>query len=361
MAGNQTYEVRKSPGKGYCMFALKPIREGTLILQEQPLLWVPNREDDDADEEVMRAFAKLSKADQDQYLALHEGAGYKNKVLRIFHANCFSIDGDEGRSIYTLICRINHSCIANTWHYDGRLIATRSISAGEEITHPYNEVVHECLTAAQRAEMSWWVWGFRCSCVACLPSDSRPISDGRRRLISCLTHALEGYLPPDYGTLGHPKDDDAPVAWPPVRVKRAEPLTLTQRVEYHFLLARLKQAEQLSPYYVMRAWSDAAGSLLEYMNNHFADPRLRDVLPITPSRYIRDWTKIALDMSKQYFPPGDEHIHGMEMNWMNLHKMVWMKALNQGLVSQVCTTLRWDEILENLLMPASQKMSSQSR
>lgn len=164
----------------------------------------------------------------------------------------------------------------------------------------------------------------------------------RRQLISCLTHALEGYLPPDYGTLGQLKEDDAPVAWPPVKVKRSKPLTLTQRVEYHILLANLKQAEQLSPHYVLRAWSDAAGSLLEYMNKHFANPRLRDVLPVSPSWYIRDWTKIALDMSRQYFPPGDEHIHGMETNWKNLHSMAWMGALNQGLVSQSRVAIRCD-------------------
>ena len=335
MAGDQAFEIRKSPGKGYGMFATKPISQGTLILHEQPLLFVPNCEDDDPDDEVMRAFAKLSKANQDQYMELHEGTGYENKVLRIFHANCFSIHGDDGRSIYKLICRINHACVANSWHYDGNVIATRDINVGEEIVHPYNEVVHECLTAAQRAEMSRWVWGFQCSCAACIPSESRPISDARRQLISCLTHALEGYLPPDYGTLGQSKRDDAPVAWPPVRSKRVQPLTLTQRVEYHVLLAQLKQAEQLSPYYIMRAWSDAAGALLEYMNSHFANPRLRDVLPITPSRYILAWAKIALDISKQYFPPGDEHRSDMNTNWKSLHKMVWMKAVvQQDLVSR---------------------------
>lgn len=136
------------------MFATKPIQKGFLILHEQPLLWVPNCEDNHADDEVMRASTKLSTADQGRYMELHEGTGYENKVLRIFHANCFAIHGSEGRSIYTLIFRIDHACIANTWHYDGRVIATRNISAGEEIVHPYNEVVHECLTAAQRAEMS---------------------------------------------------------------------------------------------------------------------------------------------------------------------------------------------------------------
>lgn len=97
-------------------------------------------------------------------------------------------------------------------------------------------------------------------------------------------------------------------------------LTRTQRVEHNFLLARLREAEELSPYSVISAYAGAAMSLAEYVNIHMSSPRSEDLLPVTSARYIHEWINTALQMARRSFPPGDQCITAMQTNYDNIHK-----------------------------------------
>ncbi|EME82142.1 uncharacterized protein MYCFIDRAFT_83606 [Pseudocercospora fijiensis CIRAD86] len=240
---NTLTETRKTDGKGYGVFALQPLKRGTIIYTEEPILSFdkPSHLVSPADLEL--AVKKLGAADRKAVLALHRGTSvrFASKLKAIYHANSF---GDqESSSLYLKISRINHSCIPNAvvteWH---AVIALKDIAEGEELEISYLNDRISGWTARQRKALLEMHYGFECRCIACRPTEFMRLSECRRKLITHLRYALDG-SPPDYSrfeniVLTRTPDPPAP---------RWRPLTEVQRIEYTFLLACLYEAEGQCP------------------------------------------------------------------------------------------------------------------
>lgn len=100
--------------------------------------------------------------------ALHT-EGMKS-VEGIFCTNCIPGARNE-QAVYSTICRVNHSCVANAaykWREDERMqvvLATRDIEAGEEICVSYFDGRFQSMQ--KRKDRTVFSWGFECQCEAC--------------------------------------------------------------------------------------------------------------------------------------------------------------------------------------------------
>lgn len=137
---NDYYETRFIPGKGYGCFAIKPLKRGTRILADSPLLIVPIGHYLQSDIEA--AFEKLSSAEKTLYFSLHSGHGqdprnWPDKIhpevagrerqrikeqhnarvakepslISIFQTNCMELG--KGAAVFPNAARFNHSCCPN--------------------------------------------------------------------------------------------------------------------------------------------------------------------------------------------------------------------------------------------------------
>ncbi|KAF2817660.1 SET domain-containing protein [Mytilinidion resinicola] len=189
------YEVKHTQ-KGYGAYALKPIKRGTRILAEHPLLRINHRAYFKADVEA--AFAKLSPEDQKRYFELHSAHGQnpahlpqgvdaslpakerqriaeeheariskEASVASIFRTNCMDIT--KGAAVFYHNARFNHSCNSNAYFFWNEKIdmetihAIKDIEAGDEITLCYIDPYQD--QARRRWEFQHW--GFACDCPAC--------------------------------------------------------------------------------------------------------------------------------------------------------------------------------------------------
>ncbi|KAJ5876733.1 hypothetical protein N7455_000198 [Penicillium solitum] len=158
-------EFKESPQKGVGVFAKANIPRGTRIISEQAQLKV------DLEtvtlKNIVPAFERLSPAQQESYLQLHEyesdllkvavrynvGKSWQElpelhrKVLSIYAANAFGC-------VFFLGSRINHSCIPNVNFVYNELLkeetfhAIRDIMAGEGLTVMYIDGINR--TQSQR-------------------------------------------------------------------------------------------------------------------------------------------------------------------------------------------------------------------
>lgn len=206
---NGNTEVRDSPGSGRGLFATRAIAAGEVVLCEKAFSVVWGHEKEawtaisyDVRDDRIRGFpAGLCKAivqrlsdnpsQVEKVLDLYgdyEGIG-KQLLLKdgrpvidtfqvhdIVARNAFgvgAIDGNENvrnasTGLWVRAAYVNHSCLsnANKDHVGDLLIlrASRAISAGEEITHSYDESIDYDARAA--ALMN--TWGFECKCALCL-------------------------------------------------------------------------------------------------------------------------------------------------------------------------------------------------
>jgi hypothetical protein len=194
---NEHYEIRAVPGKGYGCFAVKPIKRGTRILADDPLLIVPVVHYMHSNIQV--AFDKLSADEQKLYFTLHSGHGQDPKtwpayihesvrpderarireqhnarcatdpsLVSIFQTNCMEMG--QGAAIFLHAARFNHCCNPNacfSWNSKiGKetIHAMSDIEAGEEITISYCDMIHEKRLRAYELKH----YGFVCDCRACV-------------------------------------------------------------------------------------------------------------------------------------------------------------------------------------------------
>ncbi|KAF2469942.1 SET domain-containing protein, partial [Lindgomyces ingoldianus] len=198
---NGFYEIRVVPEKGFGCFAINPIKRGTRILADSPLLIVPIAEYFQTD--IQAAFDKLTHAEQAFYFTLHSAHGqdpanwprrihdsvvgrerqrieeqHKARVgkepslISIFQTNCMEKDG--GAAVFPNAARFNHSCNPNacfTWNpaiQKETVHAIKDIPAGDQITLAYCDTTHD------KATRQWELkhYGFLCDCHACSGDES---------------------------------------------------------------------------------------------------------------------------------------------------------------------------------------------
>ncbi|CAH0046640.1 unnamed protein product [Clonostachys solani] len=164
------FEAKTIPLKGIGLVALQDIPQGTLIIQEKPLLVARPGAPGTLEAFLSSELKKLDKSSQRQFLSLHNNFPGKHPFAGIMKTNALPCGSrSEIGAVYPTICRINHSCLPNsqnTWNSDTKIetiFAIRPINCGEEITITYDQGGP---SAVRRASLKQ-SFGFQCSCVVC--------------------------------------------------------------------------------------------------------------------------------------------------------------------------------------------------
>lgn len=283
-----TYEIRQLEGKGSGIVATENTPPGSLVFTEKPILTVYTNAPSHLD--IEDAFERLNTTDQQTYLSLYAGlskSSDESRVVKIYRTNNF--EDEHAGWVFPLISRINHSCVPNAIIVDSNVFAQKDITIGEEIQICYKQNWHEVLMASQRNLLFKNRYGFTCTCSACVKTESGSwLSDGRRVLIGAIRYALEGQQPTDFKRLlGYSTDENTQTVmerahWPP-KVPRVTPIrSLSQRIEYTLLLAKLREAEGLGSLQTGRAYVDACGLLAKLLSAY-------NSLNLVPGRQASCW------------------------------------------------------------------------
>jgi hypothetical protein len=174
------FEVREAPGKRLGVFALRTFQPCDKIMMERPVASVAKYEGpvsilgailrlEDGRKQAVAALEPAELAGKAPLLAEERELPPEQQVFaEKIRRNGMATHGG-GNGVYVVMSRVNHSCLNNSAMptVDRQrsvkvLTATRSISAGEEITINY------CLELYQRRKFQLQlVYGFECTCNAC--------------------------------------------------------------------------------------------------------------------------------------------------------------------------------------------------
>ena len=211
----------------YSAVAKCDLPKHTLIWTEEPMLqgdqiWnaMPLNDDDDRvaaeetavttpprtraeDEDYLTHVVGLDPAQHEQFWQLHDQFHAENekRLWGIITTNSFcNRDLDMAPACYWVVARgFNHSCQPNVGlDFVGttqRLWTARNVSAGQELTIAYNDVIFHHTTAVRRAYLLAKCQ-FHCLCKGCTrTSDALVESDNRRRKIAHLAQSISFALP----------------------------------------------------------------------------------------------------------------------------------------------------------------------
>lgn len=180
----EIFRIEKIEEKGYGMIANCDIKTGTMILNEDPLLFITSeiginirsidikQFENKFAKPLLQKFKDLTKDDQ---LIIND-LSYKHdgSVLDKFLNNCLTNEENNFDGVYPQIARINHECNSNAiqWilpknkKFNARIIAIRDIKKNEEIT--INYLGHYPLIYKQRKEKLMDGWKIKkCKCLFC--------------------------------------------------------------------------------------------------------------------------------------------------------------------------------------------------
>lgn len=218
------FAMRPAPAMGNGLFATCPIKKGTRIIAEAPILSLPPELGNAPEEVLVSNFCKavydlppdqLAKIDglfhEPRALAgrvtpplakavrawhhHHQGRVATNvedaaklalKRLAIFSINCVAMGAGQkyGSGLFELYSRINHSCVPNVFNSYNATIklltvhAVRDIEVGEQIFTCYADSF--CRDFEQRQAFLKH-WSFSCACSAC--SDRATTDPVRKRML----------------------------------------------------------------------------------------------------------------------------------------------------------------------------------
>ena len=217
LAAEFVFKQVEIPGKGQGLVATAQLPAGTIVVQESPLITAEGVGEDifphhgifayDV-EEIVAKFRRLTCKQKDQVLSLYDpGPSSKKdlavemwsflnrsftfadetekKAVRIFEANCFGLDCDDGGcGLYKTISRINHSCAPNVVCLDKSKVVkqvrvVRKIKEGEEILVKYFPgFLPESKNDRQKMLRPW---NFICICEVCSLTGDKLIENEKAR------------------------------------------------------------------------------------------------------------------------------------------------------------------------------------
>jgi hypothetical protein len=183
------YSLTEVPGKGKGLVAATDIPRGTRILEEPPIITIPDgpRDDDWLKAHISQQVASLNEQERQSLLSMHNIYPYSNiaeQCLGIIRTNALPVEADGiGGGLFLEACRINHACDNNAQKNWNQRIerhtvhALRDIAEGEEITISYLDPGSSREVRQKRLQHKF---GFLCSCLLCsLPDEQSKQSDKR--------------------------------------------------------------------------------------------------------------------------------------------------------------------------------------
>jgi len=171
------FELKPSPGKGWCVFATRRIGKGAMILKEKPLFIIRKLHEEIMEENVWIAIQQLAPSEKEQFLCLRDNASkpfiqmteaYTENSFAISNSTRSQVNDPPIHGLFLLHSRFNHSCIPNSKILTSgeetiTSFTTRDVVASEEITFYYN-TDFECKTRHDRHQALHFV----CNCKAYL-------------------------------------------------------------------------------------------------------------------------------------------------------------------------------------------------
>jgi hypothetical protein len=177
------------PGKGKGLVATEDIARGTRIVEETPIITIPDEapQHDVLKFQIVQQMNSLSEQQQQSMLSMHNIYPYSDiaeRCLGIIRTNALPIDADGiGGGLFLKACRINHSCNNNarkSWNQRIQrhtVHALRDIPKGEEITIYY---LNSDSARAVRQKRLQDKFGFLCSCELCSLSEEESQQSDKR-------------------------------------------------------------------------------------------------------------------------------------------------------------------------------------
>lgn len=328
------YTVKPAPGKGQGVFAKKALPAGTVIVRDRPVMKLKMKRSQFTEEEVLQAFMALSPDDRARFMELHEGPRkLKTKVMRIYKANCFQIDGYC--KLLLDVSRVNHSCMPNarTQSVDGNdcddeeVVLIETVQANEEVSIDYHPATTYTMTASQRGAGFFAYFGFHCSCQVCsLPLKMLVLSDARRQLIKVLSEIVDGLAHSDYRGFQWLTPETAEklalyLGKSMTPVDRH--LTDQQNCAYNIMLTRLLEAEGLMYDRVGSCYWRAALALWEQMQENV------DIAIIPSADNMEAWIGKSIEASSKFFGKEGEQTRRLRGQWENLKTDSLLSAARQ--------------------------------
>ena len=188
---NTLYKVVKIEGKDFGCVAIKDIKKGTLILQEEPQCFANATGPSQIDlKSLLDSYESMSPGDQKEFINLHNRFEKledleltikqkewmsKNsicpenilKIYGVYRTNSFE------NGVALNFARFNHSCCSNAeamWNEEensSEIRAVSKIKMGEEVTLTYNWKQLAMKDVKTRQDNLWYNWGFKCCCDVC--------------------------------------------------------------------------------------------------------------------------------------------------------------------------------------------------
>jgi len=198
---DQAFHVVNIPGKGKGVMARRDIKQGELLIREEPLFILPSSTHGDPSVLINRTLASLSYAQRGSFFSLSympgDIEGYDAITLATLQTN--AISAGDGVGIFPNTARLNHGCSAAfnavySWRDRERVLtvhALKNIRSGEEILTTYTD------TKRPRSERRAFLeshYHFHCSCSVCsLPDALSKSSDDRLAKMSALFQELASW------------------------------------------------------------------------------------------------------------------------------------------------------------------------
>jgi hypothetical protein len=146
-------------GKG--LYTKKDFSIGDIILVEEPFYIVNGK----MNKNIMNKIFELKDSVEND----NKTGDINKKIFNILNTNRINLDGN-GYGLFTIISRINHSCISNVRYFWNSIekkeyiIAVRDIKKDEEITVSYGETI---LMSYDERKQYLFNWNFTCDCLIC--------------------------------------------------------------------------------------------------------------------------------------------------------------------------------------------------
>ncbi|KAJ1307421.1 hypothetical protein OPQ81_001523 [Rhizoctonia solani] len=181
------FDVVDIPGRGKGVIANRDIKQGELLIKEQPLFVVPTRPGMDPSKLIRSTVAALPLTDQTTFFALSyakPNVSEPDIPFEVFQTNAISA-GQRGTGLFPRTARLNHGCskafgAVYSWRDDeGVLVvhAIKDIPKGQEILTTYMNTKRR---RSERQAHLRAVYHFDCACSVCaLPKEESAASDRR--------------------------------------------------------------------------------------------------------------------------------------------------------------------------------------